>query len=269
VEKLETGTPHDAEQRLRRADGVYRWFQVRALPLRDSGGRIIRWYALFTDIDDRKKMEEQLRRNEKILLEAQRLGHTGSWSLDLASGTVTSSPEALKVFGVSPGEDYSSPDFWFNRIHPDDGDRVRALFEKSVMERTKYKADHRIVLPDGTIKHQQSVGSPVVDARGEMIEFLGAIIDTTEHVRAREELEEANGKSQHDVASRIVELMDNRVLAAVAMRALHDAQSARLYFERSDRIKEEARARRDRLGEARNVTPIEFITKSRTEESNG
>jgi hypothetical protein len=67
----------------------------------------------------------------------------------------------------------------------------------------------------------------------------------------RELLEEANGKSRHDVASRIVELMDNRVLPAVSMRALHDAQSARLYFERSDRIREESITARARLEEAR------------------
>jgi transcriptional regulator with XRE-family HTH domain len=85
----------------------------------------------------------------------------------------------------------------------------------------------------------------------------------------RELLEEANGKSQHDVASRIVELMDNRVLAAVSMRALHDAQSARLYFERSDRIREESRALHARLETARNITPVQFLPKDRTEDSNG
>jgi len=61
---VETGHPYDSEYRIRRADGVYRWFNVRALPLRDTEGPIIRWYALHTDIDDRKRVEEALRASE-------------------------------------------------------------------------------------------------------------------------------------------------------------------------------------------------------------
>jgi formate hydrogenlyase transcriptional activator len=62
---VETGHPFDFEYRLRHADGVYRWFNVRALPLRDMEGRIIRWYALHTDIDERKHAEDRL----QLLLE--------------------------------------------------------------------------------------------------------------------------------------------------------------------------------------------------------
>jgi PAS domain S-box-containing protein len=61
---IETGNPYDSEYRIRRADGVYRWFHVGALPWRDREGRIIRWYALHTDIDDRKRAEEALRASE-------------------------------------------------------------------------------------------------------------------------------------------------------------------------------------------------------------
>jgi formate hydrogenlyase transcriptional activator len=57
---IETGHPYDSEYRIRRADGVYRWFHVRALPLRGTEGRIIRWYALHADIDERKQAEDRL-----------------------------------------------------------------------------------------------------------------------------------------------------------------------------------------------------------------
>ena len=57
---IETGHPYDYENRCRRADGVYRWFQVRALPVRDTEGRVISWYCLFTDIDKRKQAEDRL-----------------------------------------------------------------------------------------------------------------------------------------------------------------------------------------------------------------
>jgi PAS domain S-box-containing protein len=64
---VETGDPYDVDHRLRRADGVYRWFHSRGLALRDAKGRIIRWYNLLTDIDERRRAEEKLR-NENVAL---------------------------------------------------------------------------------------------------------------------------------------------------------------------------------------------------------
>src|SRR6266446_2135501 len=61
---VETGHPYQSEYRIRRADGAYRWFHVRSLPWRDTEGRIIRWYTLRTDIDDRKQAEDALRASE-------------------------------------------------------------------------------------------------------------------------------------------------------------------------------------------------------------
>jgi PAS domain S-box-containing protein len=140
---------------------------------------------------ERKKAEENLRRSEWSLLEAQRLGHSGSWSLDVSSGIVTSSPEMLRSYDVKPGDDCSRPDFWFNRIHSEDRKRVRDLFERCVLEKTDYEALYRLLLPDGTIKYQHSIGRPVVNEKGDLVEFVGTAIDVTEQARARIELEKA------------------------------------------------------------------------------
>jgi PAS domain S-box-containing protein len=67
TESITSGDPYDFEVRIRRFDGAYRWFQVRALPLRDTDGRIARWCALHTDIDERKRAEEALKRREALL----------------------------------------------------------------------------------------------------------------------------------------------------------------------------------------------------------
>jgi len=64
-------------------DGVYRWFQSRGYPLRDASGRIVRWYNLLTDIHDRKRAEEELRRAHDSFADAQRLSKTGSFITDL------------------------------------------------------------------------------------------------------------------------------------------------------------------------------------------
>jgi len=140
---------------------------------------------------ERKKAEENLRRSEWSLLEAQRLGHSGSWSLDVSSGIVSSSPEMHRAFDVKPGDDCSSPDFWFNRIHPEDRKRVRDLFERCVMEKTDYEAHYRLLLPDGTIKYQHSIGRPIVNEKGDLVEFVGTAIDVTEQAQTRIELEKA------------------------------------------------------------------------------
>jgi hypothetical protein len=71
----------------------------------------------------------------------------GSWKHHLSSGLVTGSPEMLRVYDVQPGDDPSFLKFWFNRIHPQDRKRVQEAFQRSEIEKTKYQADYRIVLP--------------------------------------------------------------------------------------------------------------------------
>src|SRR6185436_19086163 len=66
---VETGDPYEFEHRIRRADGIYRWFQSRGHALRDGESQIVRWYNLLTDIDERKQTEDKLRRSEAFLLE--------------------------------------------------------------------------------------------------------------------------------------------------------------------------------------------------------
>src|SRR5262249_15563827 len=75
---ITSGLPSEWESRIRRFDGVYRWFQFRAHPLRDATGRVVRWYVLLTDIHDLKRAEAELRRAYDSFADAQRLSKTGS-----------------------------------------------------------------------------------------------------------------------------------------------------------------------------------------------
>src|SRR5215469_12288265 len=88
TKSIETGQNLDIEARFLRADGIYRWFQMRAIPARDAEGKIRDWYALHTDIDDRKRAEQRLRESEAYLAEAQRLSQTGSWAWNPATGDI-------------------------------------------------------------------------------------------------------------------------------------------------------------------------------------
>src|SRR5258708_35738452 len=92
---IETVQLYVVELRQRRADGVYRWFQSRALPARDAEGRIAGWYMLLTDIDDRKRAEEELYRSKAYLTEAQRLSRTGSFGCRLSTGEMFWSERTL------------------------------------------------------------------------------------------------------------------------------------------------------------------------------
>jgi GAF domain-containing protein len=84
---VETGVPYDHEARLRRADGVYRWFHTRGFPLRDDDGRIIVWYLLQADIDERRRTEALLA-GEKLMLERVARGYSLSSVLDELSRLV-------------------------------------------------------------------------------------------------------------------------------------------------------------------------------------
>jgi PAS domain S-box-containing protein len=187
---IATGQPVDVVLRGLRHDGVYRWFHSRARPLRRDG-QIVRWYGLMTDITELKQAEERLRRSEAFLLEAQRLSRCGSWGYDPSADKATISPEVLRIADVRPHEDRSSLDFWFSRIHPEDRQRVRDLFEEAQRERTAFRCDYRVLLPDGTIRHQHSSGHPVLSDKGELVEFFGMVIDVTEQLQAQSELERA------------------------------------------------------------------------------
>ena len=95
-------TPGEAEARFRRSDGTYRWFLVRASPLRDPTGRIVKWYGVNTDIDDRKRAESELRQAYDSFADAQRLSKTGSFITDLIGDDHNWSEEALRIFEFDP-----------------------------------------------------------------------------------------------------------------------------------------------------------------------
>jgi len=188
---LSSGEPSEIEARLRRFDGQYRWFLFRASPLRDELGRIVKWYGTNIDIEDRRQVEEKLRRSEAFVVKAQRLSQMGSWKHDPTSGLVTISPEMLRIYDVKLDEEYSVLEFWFNRIHPEDRKRVQEAFQRSESEKTEYQADYRIVLPDGTIKYEHSIGYPTLNELGDLVEFVGTVMDVTEQGLAKAGLEKA------------------------------------------------------------------------------
>jgi C4-dicarboxylate-specific signal transduction histidine kinase len=109
TQSIASGSPYDIVQRLRRSDGVYRWFQNKGCPLRDAAGRIIRWCVLLTDIDDLKRAAAELRRVHDHLAEASRVTSLGALTASIAqevnqplSGIITNASTCLRMLDADP-----------------------------------------------------------------------------------------------------------------------------------------------------------------------
>ncbi len=187
-ERLAAGECTEEEARFRRAaDGEYRWFLFRAVPLRDETGNILKWYGVLIDIEDRKQAEEALKRSEGYLAEAQRLSHTGSWASDgTGRGALYWSEENFRIWGFDPQQGLPTREMVLQRIHPEDRGRVFESTEKALRERRDAVDEFRIVLPDGMVKHIHAVGHHVFNASGELVEFVGTHVDVTERRQAEQ-----------------------------------------------------------------------------------
>jgi PAS domain S-box-containing protein len=194
---ISEGKPREIESRLRRSDGTYRWFLSRCCPLTDRSGHILGWYGSDTDIHDRKEAEEKLRQSEGHLQEAQTLGHIGSWVFNVAAGSVSASPELLRIFGRDLGEaqltkeilsDVRAHPIFGASVHPEDRPFVEKFANRARNETEVRELDYRTVLPDGSVKHVHSVAHPVLDDSGNVVEYIGTIMDVTERKRAEETL---------------------------------------------------------------------------------
>ncbi len=174
-------------------DGTVKYIHGIGHPVLNETRNVVEYVGTDVDVTERKRAEEKLRHTEADLLEAQRISQTGSWKLDASSGTVTVSPEVYRIFGVTADEDTSAVEFWLNRNHPGDANRIRELFERSVIQKTDYQADYRIALPDGAIKHLHAIGHPVLNDSGDLVEFLGTVMDVTAAKLAEEALRRSEG----------------------------------------------------------------------------
>jgi PAS domain S-box-containing protein len=186
---VETGEPYAYDLRQRRADGVYRWFQARGLPLRDTEGRVTGWYLLLTDIDDRKKAEEELRRSKAYLTEAQRLSRTGSFGCRLSTGEMIWSEETFRIYGYDLSTQ-PAVERVLQRVHPEDRALVQERIDRASRDGNDCRVECRLLFPDDSVKHVCIVAHPSNDESG-TIEFIGAVMDVTEQWQAKAELEKA------------------------------------------------------------------------------
>ena len=183
-----TGQLFEDEARFRRsADGGYRWFLVRGVPLRDQHGKIVRWYGTLTDIEDSKRAGEALQRSELYLREGQRLAHTGSWAFN-SDGFDYWSSELFQIYGLDPSGKPPTVEEYLDLVHPEDRAFMKQGIAKMLDDHLAFDFTKRIVRPDGELRHVRCVGVPVTEGvtfKG----FVGTGIDVTEQELLEQERE--------------------------------------------------------------------------------
>jgi PAS domain S-box-containing protein len=181
------GTPYEQEERHRRADGLYRWFLARGVPLRDSEGRIVRWYGTNTDIEDRKEAGERLRLVIDTLPALV-------WS-KLPDGSADFLNQRFREYtGLSVDEGLGWG--WMrNAFHPDD--RTEEEWRVAFAAGEPFDREARLRRADGTHRWFLLRAAPLRDPRGQVVKWYGISTDIEDRKRAQEALLEAQDKLAH------------------------------------------------------------------------
>jgi PAS domain S-box-containing protein len=187
-ESVANGTPYEREARHRGADGRYRWFLARGVPLRDSAGRIARWFGTNTDIEDRKQAEDRLRRvvdtTPAMLHSARPDGY-----LDFFN------KRWLEYVGLSLDDMCGWR--WTNAIHPDDVEELVGKWRSSLATGEPFEAEVRVRRADGEYRWMLHRKVPLRDQAGNIVKWYASSVDIEDRRRAEEALQEAQDKLAH------------------------------------------------------------------------
>jgi PAS domain S-box-containing protein len=189
---IETGEPLKSERRLRRHDGVYRWFRDTAIAARDDRGRIIGWYGHTEDIDDQRKLEAARRQSERELRLLVDTVPTMIWLMTPEGHPYYFNKRFVDWAGLNPDDEASSAKRQFAQhvelFHPDDREAVKAAFRKGFAAGKPLQHKGRLRRKDGEYRWIDSRFEPLRDEDGTILRWYGVNFDIDDEVRARESL---------------------------------------------------------------------------------
>ena len=218
---LATGEPGDNQARLRRHDGVYRWFLFRCEPLHDEMGKIVRWYGIATDIDDLKQTEEKLRDEEREFRQitdaiAQTLGVLNP------SGVVLYANQATLDFTGLAAEDLLLPNFRERIFHADDLVRLRQERKDALECGLPFEFEQRALRKDGQYRWFLIRYNPFRDEQGRLLRWYVAGTDI-EDLKRTESLLEA----ERDRLRLLLEI-EQALVANLDLQSLFESLAATL-----------------------------------------
>jgi PAS domain S-box-containing protein len=190
MRSIETGDAYEVEHRILRADGVYCWFDVRGLPLRDREGCIVRWYNLLTDIDERKRAEEKIRQSERELRQLLNLTPLHISEFDPDGTPLYNNQTALDYYGLTL-EEWHNAD-WHRRIHPQDTERVWHEAITGFRNGFPYEMEIRLRRKDGQYRWFLFRFNPIRDEQGHLTRWYAAATDIEDRKKVEQRLRNEN-----------------------------------------------------------------------------
>ena len=225
-EKVDTST----EFRVTLPSGTIKYIHaIRHLVLNDAGD-VVQVVGTVVDITERKRAENELRRSEAYLSEAERLSHTGTWAVDGTGQNVYWSPEVFRIWGFDPQRGLPTRHQAVQRIHPEDLEKYWKYWQavcKPIGEKIDLGLEFRIVLPGGTVRHLHGLAHPILNGNGDVVEIVGATVDITERKRAENELRRSEAELGHerDRLSLLLEI-NNHIVSKLEASELFQAVAA-------------------------------------------
>jgi DNA-binding NtrC family response regulator len=181
-------TAFDFEHRLLMPDGSVKYLRVMGRPSREDADNF-EFVGALTDITERKCAEQALRRSEGHLAEAQRLTHTGSWVWQVAGRDASHlSDEWYRIYDFDPADGRPNWEKRVQRVLPADRALWQGAIDRAIRDKADYDVEFRILVPGGDIKWIHTVGHPILDASGEVVQFVGSSMDVTERKHAEQAL---------------------------------------------------------------------------------
>ena len=187
---IATAGTYSAESRIRGADGEYRWWLIRGVPVRDNTEQIAKWFGTCTDIDALKRSEATLRENEALLRIAGRAARLGGWSVSLGGPTVTWSDEVCTIHEVPPGTT-PSVDQAIAFYAPEFKATIRDKFEACARDGTSFDLELQIVTSTGRRVWVRALGDAERDASGAITLVRGAFQDIDERRKLQDQFRQA------------------------------------------------------------------------------
>ncbi len=185
------------------------------------------WHAvsILRDVTARTGAEAKLRRSERNLIRAQEIAHIGSWRWDIVNGQIMwshGSAEAYRIFGFFNRRRNLTFNTFLQAVHPEDRDRVRETVDNALADGQRYDIDHRIVLPDGSVRFVQEQAEVINDDSGKAIGVEGTVHDITSRKLSEETLQQQLGKmtALSDISIAISSSFDVRITLNVLLERL-------------------------------------------------